>query len=584
MAFNNLLNKYKSLLLRCDTYSTVLLFLLCGYLLFTNLGELALIAPDEGRNAEVAREMAINHEWLVPTYNGLVYLDKPAFYFKTVALSFSWFGESETVARLSSAGFAFLLLIEVFWFCRKVYDHSTAILATLAVATTSLFWAFARIVIFDMTLAFFVCTTIFSCYLAEEQGKEYRKRWYLLAAAASALATLVKGPVGFILPTLVITLFNLLEGRVKVMEQAFSPRNCLVFMLIVLPWFIGLSWQCPDFPYYGIMKESVARFTTTEFHRTAPFYYYVLIIAATFFPWSLLIPESIYLTWHNRTQLSRPDRLFIIWAIVVVVFFSLSKSKLPGYILTVSVAFGILCARVFAKTLTDLNSDACRIIRHSTLILLIVCLLISLLLTSVSAAPHFLTGLLKPNKIQQIQFVLPYLQPLSLSFLFTAGLCAASYWKKDNRFMFAAFMSVPLLLMTMNFDLLAKYAETHSSRGLAKKVLKELPADAELACIECLPNGLPFYTKRLITVFSINGEEFTSNYIKFTLSSGKAWPEGIVPTAKLVDWLETRKQPVYLLANSRNLASLENIAKRYGVAVSALDSDYWAIFLPRPKA
>lgn len=92
--------------------------------------------------------------WLVPTYDGLTYLDKPAFYFKTVALSFSLFGESEAVARLSSAMFGFALVIMAFFFCRKMYDQRTAILATLIISTTPLYMAFARIVIFDMTLAF----------------------------------------------------------------------------------------------------------------------------------------------------------------------------------------------------------------------------------------------------------------------------------------------------------------------------------------------------------------------------------------------------------------------------------------------
>lgn len=583
MPLNNLLNKCKSLLLRYDSLSAVLLFVLCGYILFTHLGGLALIAPDEGRNAEVAREMGVNHAWLVPTYNGLTYLDKPAFYFKTVALSFSWFGESEAVARLSSASFAFLLLIEVFWFCRKVYDQRTAILATLVVATTPLYVVFARIVIFDMTLAFFVCTAIFACYIAEEQGREYRKRWYLLAAVAAAIATLVKGPVGFILPTLVITLFNTLEGRVKVMKQAFALRNCLVFFAIVLPWFIGLSWQCPDFPYYGIMKESVARFTTTEFHRTAPFYYYAVISAVTFLPWSLILPESIYSTWQNREHLSRPDRLFVVWAIAVVVFFSISKSKLPGYILTVAVALGILCARVFAEALANFNSKAVVIIRHSTMMLLLACLLISLLLATVSVAPNLITDRLKPDKIRQFQFFLPYLQTLSLSFLSTAGLCVASQWLRNSRFVFATFMSIPLLLMTVNFDLLAQYAESRSMRNLAEKLPDDLPATTQLACIECLPKGLPFYSKRLITVLSKEGKEFTSNYVEFTLRSGKDWPDGIVPIAQLEDWLEKRKHPVYLLANSNKLALLDNIAKQYGLEVSALGSDYWAIFLPQQR-
>ena len=98
----------------------VFTFIISAYMLFGRLGGWPLISPDEGRNAEVAREMSQSHSWLVPTYDGLAYLDKPAFYFKTIALSFSLFGESETTARLSSAFFGFSLLVVTFLFCRRM--------------------------------------------------------------------------------------------------------------------------------------------------------------------------------------------------------------------------------------------------------------------------------------------------------------------------------------------------------------------------------------------------------------------------------------------------------------------------------
>jgi len=136
--------------------------------LFARIGELPFRDPDEGRNAEVAREMHQSGAWLVPTYDGLVYLDKPAFFFKSVALSFSLFGESEATARLPSAIFAPLLLVMLFAFCRRVYpDRSTAALAVIITASSPLFLVHARHVIFDMTLAFFVCAAILCGYLAE---------------------------------------------------------------------------------------------------------------------------------------------------------------------------------------------------------------------------------------------------------------------------------------------------------------------------------------------------------------------------------------------------------------------------------
>src|ERR1700722_7371989 len=123
--------------------------------LFFRLGSLPLIQPDEGRNAEVAREMKESGAWLSPSYDGMTYLDKPAFYFKAVAFSLAAFGDNETAARLPSALFALALLAITFAFCRHAYGTRCAILAVIVVTTMPLFIVNSRIVIFDIALAFF---------------------------------------------------------------------------------------------------------------------------------------------------------------------------------------------------------------------------------------------------------------------------------------------------------------------------------------------------------------------------------------------------------------------------------------------
>lgn len=556
-------------------------FLISAYMLFGHLGGMALISPDEGRNAEVAREMSQSGSWLVPTYDGLAYLDKPAFYFKTVALFFSLFGESEGVARLSSAFFAFSLAVAVFLFCRKMYDQRTAILAMLIVTTTPLYMAFARIVIFDMTLAFFVCSTIFACFLAEECEEKQRIRWYLLGALSAGIATLIKGPVGFIIPTLVIAIFNGIEGRLGAMKRVFALRNWAVFFAVVLPWFVGLSLLRPDFPYYGIMRESVARFTTTEFHRTAPFYFYAPIIAGTFFTWSLLLPESIVAAWQKRKLWSRADRLLIVWAIVVVLFFSVSQSKLPGYILTAMVALGILTARVFAMAMNDSAGRAARIVWHGTMPLLLLSTIATLLVGLTAFDPEILKNRL-PFKHEHFDLFIPTLLPMAISLGVVALLSLVALWTRNTRLVFAAFISLPLLLVAVNFDALTIFSQIRSARSLAEHIPTTLPPATELACVECMPNGLPFYLKRLVTVLTRTGNELTSNYVVFTLNSGKPWPDGVVPLAESRNWLATRTHPVYLLANTNNSALLREIARERGVEVVALDSNYSAALLPTP--
>lgn len=567
-----------SILIR-DHWVLVVSFILSAYMLFGHLGESPLIAPDEGRNAEVAREMSQSRAWLVPTYDGLTYLDKPAFYFKTIALSFSLFGESEGVARLSSAVFGFSLLVALFLFCRRVYDQRTATLALLIVATTPLYIAFSRTVIFDMTLAFFVCSGIFSCYLAEECEGRRRSQWYLIGALSAGIATLVKGPVGFIVPTLVIAIFNGLEGRKGAMKRFFALRNWAVFLAVVLPWFIGLSVLCPDFPYYGIMKESVSRFTTTEFRRTAPFYFYALIIASCFFAWSLLLPESILAAWRTRQRWSRADRLFVVWSVVVVLFFSMSQSKLPGYILTAVAALGILTARVFAAALENSDGRAGRIVRRATVALLLLSAAAALFLGAITLRPEALEHRLRFSHEVFAAFT-PFFLPMALSFGGVAFLTALARWTQDVRLAFVAFLSIPLLLITAHFDLVSHYAESRSSRSLAQSIPANLPPDTEIACLKCLPNGLPFYLKRLVTVLTDDGTELTSNYVLFKLNSAESWPERVVPLDQRDQWLATRTHPVYLLAKNKNVARLRAMAAGYGVDVTELGSGYWAALLP----
>jgi len=142
---------------------------------FCGLGSWALLNPDEGRNAGVALEMQRAGAWLVPLYNGIPYLDKPAFYFRTVAISLAVFGRSETAARIPSALFGFALLAMVYAFCRREYGWRTGALAMTVLATTPMFIGLARMVIFDMALALAIWASLFAAFVAEEKSSAARR-------------------------------------------------------------------------------------------------------------------------------------------------------------------------------------------------------------------------------------------------------------------------------------------------------------------------------------------------------------------------------------------------------------------------
>lgn len=558
-------------------------FLFAAWATFFQLGDFPLLSPDEGRNAEVAREMKVAGAWLVPTYNGATYLDKPAFFFKAVALSLAAFGDSEAAARLPSALSGFGLLVMGFLFCRRAYGELTAALAMVIVASTPLFMAFSRIVIFDMMLALFVCAAILAAYLAEEHEGARRRHWYLAATLAAGLATLVKGPVGFLVPLLVMLAFHLATGRRAAIGRFFAPVNIALFLAVVLPWFVGLSLQCPDFPYYGIMKESIARFTTPTFRRTQPFYYYALIIAGCFFTWSVLLPESMRTAFRERARLSRPDRLFVVWAIVVVIIFSLSQSKLPGYILTGVVALGVLVARVFAEAWTGENPAAQDLVRRAGLGLALACCLLAAPLLLLIFAPEAMP---RPKWLtaEGVTLFGPLLPGLVITLGSTAVLGMLASNTRSTRLALAAFLSFPVLLLTLDFAVIQGHAGIKSGRSLYEQLPPGLPTDTEFACVDCMPHGLPFYLGQPVTVFTRDGGELTSNYVLFSLGSGKPWPERLVPRADLARYLAARTHPVFLMARGpQGQTELAALARDHGAApLVSLPNAYFGTLLPQP--
>ncbi len=539
-----------------------------------------MLQPDEGRNAEVAREMKESGAWLSPSYNGITYLDKPAFYFKAVALSLTAFGDNETAARLPSAVFGLALLAMTFIFCRRVHGTRCAIMALIIVATMPLYVVFSRTIIFDMTLAFFVSAAIFAGYCAEAREGKSRRNWYLLGALAAGFATLVKGPVGFLIPGLVLFVFHRVEGRRGVWKRFFAPLNLLVFFGVTLPWFIGLSLQHPDFPYYGLIEESFHRFTTTTFHRTQPFYFYALIVAGLFLPWSFILPEAGVAAWKNRKPMTSADRLCLVWAVVVVIFFSLSKSKLPGYILTVTVACGILTARFFERAMTNPGGKAARIVGRAAITLAILCFGVAIAAVILSTRMDSLAKPLELSIADSEELGRHFITPVILLSVFTTlGLLA--HFRRDPGLCFAIFAIFPLLLFTLNFNAIEIFFNTKSARMLAQQI-PPLSPETRLAFFRCFPSGLPFYLNRTATLITKDGSELTSNYILFRLKKDAAWPVNVVPVTNFDQWISQRTEPVYLLAHANARTQLEAVVGTQKTNIQQLPPLYIGILLPAP--
>ena len=547
------------------------------------LGHLPLLAPDEGRNAEVGREMQESGAWLVPTYNGVDYLDKPAFYFKAVALSLSVFGNNETAARIPSVAFGLALLAMVLGFCRKVHGTRCGLLAVIVVVTMPLFLFNARTVIFDIALAFFVCGAIFAGYLAEATEGKARRNWYLLGAASAGFATLVKGPVGFLIPVLVLLVFNRVEGRRGAWLRLFAPLNLAVFFGTTLPWFVGLSLSHRDFLHYGLVEESFNRFTTAKkFHRSEPVYFYLEIVAAMFLPWSLLLPEASVAACKERLVKHPADRLCLVWSVVVLVFFSLSQSKLPGYILSVTVACGILLARLFDAALAAPEGRAARLVHRAAAAFAVLCLV---------AAVAGVAGVLRwPRLVKSLRIPAADAEQLGATTMTVVIVLVAfgvfgllARYRRSVSLCFICLALFPPLAVNASAGALEVVFSAKSGRRIASQ-LETLPPQTEVACLECFPNGLLFYLRRTATLISRDGRELTSNYIISTLEKNSQWPPQIVRLTDFDNWLASRRTPVYLIVRQAMRSKLAGIAAARGAAVQSLSPEFWGAQLPAAPA
>ena len=553
-------------------------FLVAAFMFFGRLGELPLIDPDEGRNAEVAREMAESGAWVVPTFNAIPYLDKPALYFRAVALSFGAFGRSEATARLPSTVSAAALAIMMFLFCRRAYGERAAALTVLVLGTTPLVVGFARLVIFDMPLALFVCGAILAGYLAEEDGAP-RRRWLLVGAAASGVATLIKGPVGFLVPAVVLAVLHLVERRPRAILRMLAPVNVLLFLAIVLPWFVALVYEHPDFVHYGLVEETARRYLTTTLRRTEPFYYYAPILLLVAFPWSALLPEAVVAAWRSRARWTPVDRFLIVWAVTVVLFFSTSQSKRPGYVLPGVVALAALVARLFDHALVEPNGRAARLILRATLGVALLSAVAAAALSLNLAGPDRLQDLLdfESNEFGRLQPDIGVLVAALAGIAITAF--AVRLWR-DPRLALGVFVLPAVLFLAVGFGTAARYAEASSSRALAR-ALDPRPPGTIVACLECFAVGLPFYVGQPVTYITQRGRGgLTSNYVRYRLKHDRNWPAILVRLDDRDQWLARQTVPVYVVTRDHARTLLDEIARARGVPVVELYPGWWAALVP----
>jgi 4-amino-4-deoxy-L-arabinose transferase-like glycosyltransferase len=320
----------------------------CGFLFVLGLQIVGLLGADEPRYAQVAREMLARHDWVTPVLYGHPWLEKPPLYYWGAMLAYKGAGGvSDTAARLPTAVLTSLLIIFIYGWARR-FRPGMQLDAALITASAAIVVGFGRSASTDMplTVMFTIAMLLWYGWYASQ------KRAPLLAFYVFlALATLAKGPVAIFLAAVIILLFAALRRDGRLLLRTLSPIGIALYLAVAAPWFIAVQHANPEFFRTFFLQHNLERFGSNLYHHPQPFWFYVPVTLLALVPWTVFVVAAVVdaiRDWRFSTEqpAGQEDlRTYLaIWFLVPVIFFSLSHSKLPGYILPAIPAGTILLA------------------------------------------------------------------------------------------------------------------------------------------------------------------------------------------------------------------------------------------------
>jgi 4-amino-4-deoxy-L-arabinose transferase-like glycosyltransferase len=470
----------------------------CSFLFLYGLSQFGLIGADEPRYAQVAREMLERHDWVTPVLGGQPWLEKPPLYYWQAMLAYKILGVSDWAARLPSAFDATFLVLAVYFFLRR-FQPGFELDGALVAASCAEVVGYARAASMDMGLAAAFSAAMLAWWVWQETGRKgYLAGFY----AFLAFGALAKGPVAPFLAVIVILLYTLAVRELRVALKTLWLPGILLFSVIALPWYFAIQMRHPEFFREFILEHNLGRFSENIYHHTEPFWYYLPVTLLALVPWAVFASagfvQSVRLWWNKRKAAagetdfeSRFGIFASCWLIAPVLFFSISRSKLPGYILPAIPAGALLLVQYLRQHLEQQRPAAKGLV------------VLHALLASASIVPALLiVYLITQHRLPAGQ---PMLVALAIAFLLCAGIALTVVQKgvRKNGLRMLRFVTLIPVVLTVGAVLkLGSGAidQTFSARPLAREIASLETRQLPLAVYHVrreLEYGLTFYRNQL---------------------------------------------------------------------------------------
>jgi 4-amino-4-deoxy-L-arabinose transferase-like glycosyltransferase len=485
---------------RGDYLSILVLCALCFVVLFFQLGDRPLWDVDEGMHAATSKDMVLTGDWVTSRVNGENFYDKTVLFNWFAAISFLVFGFTEFAARLPAAVLGLATVLVSYAFGRRLFGSRAGLLGGVVLATCPLFIVLSRTVMHDISLAFFISLALYFFYIAYD-NQRHRRIHLFLCYAAMGFAVLAKGPIGLLLPGMIIGLFLLVKGRLNFLKEMALGWGALIFLIVAAPWYVLISMRNPDYISYFILKQNFGNFLSkAQATHPRPFYYYVPVLLSGMLPWSCFVPLAFLRPLDRKLQKIDDGVLFLLcWFLVIFLFFSVASSKLGTYILPALPAAALLIGRVWHEIMTVPTPGLHRV-------------------TAWSLAPLpvlFLAGtvyviLFHPAlKKMQMQYGINLHDLLSFLIVIT-GIVTIAFLLHVLRHYRATFTALAATfvvgIIVINNVYIPQINPYRSTKGLAKEMDGMLPPGENLVFFRMLWDSALFYTNRRATILQSEQE------------------------------------------------------------------------------